>query len=100
MLFKGTKSLSSYSDLIKPIEMSSLQHGEQLKGGDESMSVDDVIDLLAAHFHVIAPDLPGFGDSAKPSPSRYEYGFSAFAESMADLIAGLGVGRVHVAGHS
>ena len=61
---------------------------------------DDVIDLLAAHFHVIAPDLPGFGDSAKPSPSRYEYGFSAFAESMADLIAGLGVGRVHVAGHS
>lgn len=61
---------------------------------------DDVIDELAQKFHVIAPDLPGFGDSAKPSPSRYEYGFDAFAESMADLIAGFSLGRVHVMGHS
>lgn len=61
---------------------------------------DDVIDDLAQRFHVVAPDLPGFGDSAKPSPSRYEYGFEAFAESMADLIAGFALGRVHVMGHS
>lgn len=33
--------MTSYHDLIKPVEMSSLQHGEQLKG-DESLSVDDV----------------------------------------------------------
>lgn len=61
---------------------------------------DDVLDELAQKFHVIAPDLPGFGDSSKPSPSRYEYGPDAFGESMADLIAAFGVGRVHVIGHS
>jgi pimeloyl-ACP methyl ester carboxylesterase len=60
---------------------------------------DDVLDELAAEFHVVAPDLPGFGESAKPSPSRYDYGFATLAESMADLIAGLALGRVHVMGH-
>ena len=29
---------------------------------------DDVLPRLAAHFHVIIPDLPGFGDSEKPAP--------------------------------
>lgn len=61
---------------------------------------DDVLDVLAERFHVIAPDLPGFGDSEKPGPSRYAYGVEAFAESMADLIAAFGVGRVNVIGHS
>lgn len=61
---------------------------------------DDVIDELAERFHVIAPDLPGFGDSSKPSPSKYAYSIEAFAESMADLVAAFGVGRVHVVGHS
>jgi pimeloyl-ACP methyl ester carboxylesterase len=60
---------------------------------------DDVVDELAAEFHVVAPDLPGFGESAKPSPSRYDYGFATLAESMADLLAGLSLGRVHVMGH-
>ena len=60
---------------------------------------DDVIDLLAQHFHVIAPDLPGFGQSEKPSPSRYQYGVESFAEAVADLIAAYGVGRAFVLGH-
>lgn len=61
---------------------------------------DDVFDALATRFHVIAPDLPGFGDSAKPSPSRFAYSVESFAESMADLIAAFNVGRMHVMGHS
>jgi pimeloyl-ACP methyl ester carboxylesterase len=61
---------------------------------------DDVIDALAQRFYVIAPDLPGFGDSEKPSPSRYAYGIETFAESIADLIAAFGVGRASVIGHS
>jgi pimeloyl-ACP methyl ester carboxylesterase len=60
---------------------------------------DDVIDALAQRFHVIAPDLPGFGESEKPSPTRYPYGIEAFAESMADLIAAFGVGRTSIIGH-
>ena len=61
---------------------------------------DDVLPRLAERFHVIAPDLPGFGDSEKPPPSRYGYDFEAFCESLADLIAAVGLGRVSVCGHA
>src|SRR5438309_2306839 len=61
---------------------------------------DDVVEDLAERFHVIAPDLPGFGESEKPSPARYAYGIEAFSESIADLIAAFGVGRASVLGHA
>src|ERR1700723_2693272 len=48
---------------------------------------DDVLGGLSARFRVIAPDLPGFGESEKPPPSRYRYDFESFCESLADLIA-------------
>ena len=54
---------------------------------------------LAQRFRVVAPDLPGFGGSEKPDPQRYAYGWDAFSDSLFDLIAGLGLGRVHVCGH-
>ncbi|MDB4941121.1 MAG: putative hydrolase [Labilithrix sp.] len=54
---------------------------------------------LRRSVRVIAPDLPGFGDSEKPDPQRYAYGYDAFADSIADLVAALGLGRVHVCGH-
>lgn len=54
---------------------------------------------LATSFRVIAPDLPGFGGSEKPDPQRYAYGYDAFAESVFDLVAALGLGRVDVCGH-
>jgi pimeloyl-ACP methyl ester carboxylesterase len=61
---------------------------------------DDVLPRLAERFHVIAPDLPGFGESEKPPPSRYRYDFDAFCESLADLIAAVGLGRVSICGHA
>jgi pimeloyl-ACP methyl ester carboxylesterase len=61
---------------------------------------DDVIDALAETFHVIAPDLPGFGESEKPNPARYNYGVETFTEAVADLIAAYGVGRANVVGHA
>src|SRR5438105_4065853 len=57
------------------------------------------IDHLARSFHVVAPDLPGFGGSEKPDPLRYPYGYDAFAEALFDLAAGAGLGRIHVCGH-
>lgn len=60
---------------------------------------DDVFPPLAEHFRVVAPDLPGFGGSEKPSPNRYAYGIETFAEAVADLVAALGVGRVALVGH-
>ena len=60
---------------------------------------DDIIDTLAERFHVIAPDLPGFGESEKPNPTRYLYGIETFAEAIADLIAAFDVGRACLLGH-
>lgn len=57
------------------------------------------IGRLAKACRVVAPDLPGFGASEKPDPRSYAYGFDAFAESIFDLVAALGLGRVHVLGH-
>lgn len=56
------------------------------------------ITRLAQSFRVVAPDLPGFGASEKPDPQRYAYGWDAFSDSMFDLVAALGLGRVHVCG--
>ena len=41
-----------------------------------------LIPLLAPHFHVIAPDLPGFGFSDAPNRSRFAYTF----EHLTDVI--------------
>jgi pimeloyl-ACP methyl ester carboxylesterase len=60
---------------------------------------DDAVDGLSAHFRTLAPDLPGFGESEKPPAARYPYNVDAFAESLADLVASLELGRVVVCGH-
>ncbi|MBI4701720.1 MAG: alpha/beta hydrolase [Deltaproteobacteria bacterium] len=64
------------------------------------LEFDDVIDLFARRFHVLAPDLPGFGESEKPSPARYAYGVETFAEAVVDLVAAYGLGRSSVVGHA
>ena len=61
---------------------------------------EDVLPRLAERFHVIVPDLPGFGESEKPPPGRYRYDFRGFAESLVDLLAALGMGRVSLCGHA
>ena len=60
---------------------------------------DDVVPPLAHSFHVIAVDLPGFGSSEKPPPSRFAYSVEAFAEIVTDAIAALPGGRRHRRGH-
>lgn len=54
---------------------------------------------LALDFRFVAVDLPGFGDSEKPPPGRFDYSPSAIAESITYLISALDVGRAHVLGH-
>ena len=57
-----------------------------------------VVPRLAERFRVIVPDLPGFGASEKPT--RYAFTREAFAETLCDLLAGVGAARAHVAGHA
>lgn len=63
-------------------------------------SFDDVVDRLSERYYVVTPDLPGFGESEKPSPTHFPYGVERFSECVADLIAAFELGRVHLLGHS
>lgn len=56
-----------------------------------------VIPPLSKKFRVIAPDLLGHGESAKP---RTDYSLGAFAVWLRDLLDELGVSRATVVGHS
>jgi pimeloyl-ACP methyl ester carboxylesterase len=53
--------------------------------------------LLAERYTVIAPDLLGHGESAKP---RGDYSLGAYAASVRDLLVALGHRRATVVGHS
>jgi pimeloyl-ACP methyl ester carboxylesterase len=53
--------------------------------------------LLAEHFTVIAPDLLGHGESAKP---RGDYSLGAYASGVRDLLGVLGHERATIVGHS
>jgi pimeloyl-ACP methyl ester carboxylesterase len=65
--------------------------------GDSSETWNSVHAKLAQRFTVIAPDLLGHGESAKP---RADYSVAAFANGMRDLLIALGIHRVTVVGHS
>ncbi|HSI79387.1 MAG TPA: alpha/beta fold hydrolase [Solirubrobacterales bacterium] len=56
-----------------------------------------VFGLLAERHYVIAPDLLGHGESAKP---RGDYSLGAFASGLRDLLVALGNDRTTVVGHS
>ncbi|MGH8082708.1 MAG: alpha/beta fold hydrolase [Lysobacter sp.] len=47
--------------------------------------------LLADRYHVIAPDYPGFGASAAPSPADYDYSFDRLAVTVDRLLQTLQV---------
>ena len=60
-------------------------------------SWEHLVSLLMRDFTVIAPDLLGHGDSAKP---RGDYSLGAHAGRLRDLLDELGVERVTPVGHS
>ena len=58
---------------------------------------DGVVPLLADRYTVIAPDLLGHGESAKP---KGDYSLGAYAAGIRDLLVALGHRRATVVGHS
>src|SRR5271170_2967906 len=42
----------------------------------------DLIPLLSDKFHIVAPDLPGFGNSDMPARDKFTYTFAKIAEVM------------------
>jgi pimeloyl-ACP methyl ester carboxylesterase len=57
-----------------------------------------ILPLLGRHVHVIAPDLLGNGQSAKPPNGDYSLG--AYAAGVRDLLVILGLDHATVVGHS
>ncbi|MGE5716316.1 MAG: alpha/beta fold hydrolase [Acidobacteriota bacterium] len=62
-----------------------------------SSTWDAVIPRLAEHYDVLAPDLLGHGESAKP---HGDYSLGAYANVVRDLLEALGVGPATIVGHS
>jgi pimeloyl-ACP methyl ester carboxylesterase len=53
----------------------------------------DLIPALADRFHVVAPDYPGFGHSAMPSVTEFDYSFDHLAEVIDAFTARVGLDR-------
>jgi pimeloyl-ACP methyl ester carboxylesterase len=53
----------------------------------------NLIPALAGRFHVVAPDYPGFGNSAVPDPREFAYTFDRLSEITAALLEKLGFAR-------
>jgi pimeloyl-ACP methyl ester carboxylesterase len=70
-----------------------LIHG--ITGSSETW--EDVIEPLAERYTVVAPDLLGHGESAKP---RGDYSLGAYASGLRDLLSALGHDRGTIVGHS
>ena len=62
-----------------------------------SLTWEHVIEPLAERYTVVAPDLLGHGESAKP---RGDYSLGAYASGIRDLLAAIGHDRATVVGHS
>ena len=56
----------------------------------------NLIPELAKHYHVIAPDFPGFGASEMPMAEGFEYSFANISEMMTSLLDRKGVEQYSV----
>ena len=65
--------------------------------GGRIESMGPVIDCLSSHLRVVAPDLPGFGESPVPDGV---WGTPDYATYVRDLLSELGVTKAHFVGHS
>jgi pimeloyl-ACP methyl ester carboxylesterase len=53
----------------------------------------DLMPLLAANFHVIAPDYPGFGYSDAPAPDSFKYTFDNLSLLIEEFLDAVGLER-------
>jgi pimeloyl-ACP methyl ester carboxylesterase len=49
-----------------------------------------LMSTLADHFHVVAPDYPGFGNSDLPNPDKFNYTFDRLSEVIENFLKAIG----------
>ena len=59
----------------------------------------DVIEALACEYHVVAPDLPGFGFTESPARGQYEYTFANLTKTIDQFTDQLKLDRYAIAVH-
>lgn len=52
-----------------------------------------LIPALADHYHVVAPDYPGFGNSDFPDPVQFRYSFESYARIIDKFTQAIGLSR-------
>ncbi|WP_417663568.1 alpha/beta fold hydrolase [Pseudomonas sp.] len=50
-----------------------------------------LIPLLSAHYHIVAPDLPGFGFTEIPESRNYVYSFDSLGKTLGEFVDALGL---------
>jgi pimeloyl-ACP methyl ester carboxylesterase len=58
-----------------------------------SRMFQSLLTRLADHYHLVAPDYPGFGHSDWPDPKQFAYTFDHYAEIMNHFTEALGLSR-------
>ena len=58
-----------------------------------SRMFEPLFNRLADHYHLVAPDYPGFGHSDWPSPKEFTYTFDRYAEIMTRFTEALAIPR-------
>jgi pimeloyl-ACP methyl ester carboxylesterase len=53
----------------------------------------DLIPRLADRYHVVAPDLPGFGNTASPPRGEFDYTFDNLARAIGGFVETIGLSR-------
>src|SRR5580658_8053094 len=56
-----------------------------------SRMFEPLFSRLSDHFHLVAPDYPGFGHSDWPDPKQFAYTFDHYADVMDDFTQALGL---------
>jgi 2-hydroxy-6-oxo-6-(2'-aminophenyl)hexa-2,4-dienoate hydrolase len=69
-------------------------------GADAYGNWRGLVPVLAKRFKVFAVDMVGFGETAKPAPSDYEYSQQNRNTHIAALVEALDVGKMHLVGNS
>lgn len=70
-------------------------HGSPGCGGE----FRDLVERTGEFARAVAPDMPGFGQADKPSPSEFRYDVPNLGVHLARMLDGLGVERAHFVGH-